>query len=179
MGGTTILAYIVISLSVVYAFTLPFFNNLNALLDEKSRYEEVLEKARNIEEKKNALLAEFNKVSALEIQKVETFIPSSFNFVKLAADIDAVAARYGISVQSIASIDGSNTDTSIAEAESTPTYGSAIITLSFSASYPNFQKFLEDLEKSLQILDIKSLTISPGDNNVYKYSMELETYWSQ
>src|SRR3989344_2296551 len=121
MGGTTILAYIVISLSVVYAFTLPFFNNLNALLDEKSRYEEVLEKARNIEEKKNALLAEFNKVSALEIQKVETFIPSSFNFVKLAADIDAVAARYGISVQSIASIDGSNTDTSIAEAESTPT----------------------------------------------------------
>src|SRR3989344_6339880 len=99
MSSTAILSYVIFSLSVIYAFSMPLANETFALLDQQAQYEEMVDKMRNLENKKNALLAEFNKISADNIKKIETLIPSSLNFVKLVADIDAVATRHGISIK--------------------------------------------------------------------------------
>lgn len=67
-------------------------------------------------------------------------------------------------------------------------YATTKATLSFSATYETFQLFLGDLEKSLGLINLTSLSFSllPGDTTAknpktsvaptYQYVMEIETY---
>ncbi len=178
MSPTSAISYIIVAFSVVYAFTLPAFRDLSLLLDEKAAFADMVAKASEVEERKNTLLAEFNSISAADIKKIETLIPTSLNFVKLAADIDSVASRHGISIRQISSVDNSASAGSIEEAENNNGYKSATIAFEFSASYEDFNSFMNDLERSLRILDIKSVKVSSGDKGIYKYEVSLDTYWS-
>ncbi len=178
MSPTSAISYIIVAFSVVYAFTLPAFRDLSLLLDEKAAFAGMVAKASEIEERKNTLLAEFNKISASDIKKIETLIPTSLNFVKLVADIDSVASRHGISIRQISSADNSASAGSIEEAENNNGYKSATIGFEFMASYEDFNNFMNDLERSLRILDIKSVKVSSGDKGIYKYEVSLDTYWS-
>ncbi len=178
MSSKTALSLIIISLALVYALAWPAFGEVSALLSEKGAYEEMLAKAQEIEDRKNALLSEFNQISASDVKKVETLIPSSLNFVKLVADIDAAASRQGISINRISSIDNSASVTSVAEAESSKGYKSATIDFEFSASFDQFNDFLNELERSLRIFDIKAVKVTVGEGGVDKYEISLDTYWA-
>ncbi len=179
MSSTAILSYLVLSISVVYAFIMPFIGNSSRLLGEKARYQEALDQVSNIEAKKNALETEFKQISAAQINKVETLIPSSLNFVKLIADIDAAASKYGISIDKVSSTNNSSAAGSISETQNIEDYNSATISFEFASTYTQFNDFLNDLEKSLRILDIKSIQITTGENTVYTYKLSLSTYWSK
>ena len=74
-------------------------------MEEKQKYENTLEVVNNIENKKNELLTEFNKISTQDRKNIETILPSSLNFVKLVAQIDKVAMGYGIIVDKFSSKD--------------------------------------------------------------------------
>lgn len=179
MGGTSILSYLILTLAVGYAFMYPKINEISLLKEEESRYENSLATVQNIEDKKNELLTKFNKVSAIDRKNIETFLPDSLNFVNLIYQIDAVASKYGIKIDKVSSKDlGSSVGSSIAESEAPKPYKSSTIGFSFEASYPKFQSFIADLEKSLRILDIRSLKISADvkENGLYKYDIEFETY---
>ncbi|MEK7642237.1 MAG: hypothetical protein AAB392_00360 [Patescibacteria group bacterium] len=178
MSNTSILSYVIITGSVIYAFTIPTFSDISILLNEKDSYEEMIDKSKNIEERKNTLLAEFNNVSAKDVQKIETLIPSSLNFVKLVSDIDVVASKYGIAIDGVVSTDHSNNAESIAEASEAKKLNSATISFRFEANYDKFNSFLDDLERSLRILDIKSIYITSGDKNKYTYQISFDTYWA-
>lgn len=178
MSSTAILSYVIFSLSVIYAFSMPLANETFALLDQQAQYEEMVDKMRNLENKKNALLAEFNKISADNIKKIETLIPSSLNFVKLVADIDAVATRHGISIKNISSTNNASSVGSVAEAGATQGYGSASINFDFEGTYAKFNEFINDLERSLRILDIKSVSLSSSESGIYTYTLGFDTYWS-
>jgi Tfp pilus assembly protein PilO len=178
MSSISILAYVILTLSVGYAFIYPSVGDLNMLIGEKQKYESSLEMVNNIETKKKELLAEFNQIPSADIAEVETILPNSLNLVKLISDIDAVAAGRGISISAISSKEtSSSVGNSIEEAAPQRPYNSAIIGFSFSTSYNGFRNFLSDLEKSLRILDIKSIKISPKEGGIYDYNLEFETYW--
>lgn len=180
MNSTTTLSYIVITGAIIYAFTMPVMGDLGRLMDQKAVYQEAIAAATEIEEKKNTLLADFNRISAADIDRVETLIPNSLNFVKLVADIDTVASRHGISVNSVSYNDNSLDVASLAEAEAQviDNYKSATISFEFISSYERFNDFLNDLERSLRILDVKSVQISTGVNATYNYQVAFDTYWS-
>ncbi len=180
MSGTAILSYIIISISVIYAFTMPFIEKMSALSAQEVVYQDKIEKVHQIESRKNALLIEYNKINAQDVKKVETLIPSSLNFVKLAADIDAVASRYGISINNVAVVNNQAPVDSVAASETvdTRTHNSAAFSFEFTSSYSKFNDFLNDLEKSLRILDIKSIDITTGEEGVYVYKVTFDTYWA-
>ncbi len=164
---------------MAYAFAMPAVKDLSVLMDEKSAYAEMVSRATEIETRKNTLLADFNRVSGADTTKIETLIPSSLNFVKLVADIDAVASRHGISLKQISSTDNSAAAGSVEEAEQMQSsYKSATISFEFSATYDKFNDFMNDLERSLRIMDIKTVKVSSGDKGIYKYDVSLDTYWS-
>lgn len=178
MSSISIIAFIVLTLSVGYAFIYPSFNNINGLLDQKQNYLDSLDTVSNIENKKDELLTKLNEISEEDRKDIETILPSSFNFVKLISQIDSVASRYGISVDAVTSQEvGSAIGNSIENAEAPKTYSSAIVGFAFKSSYDQFNAFLLDLERSLRILDIKSVRLETSDTGVYSYRVEFETYW--
>ena len=172
MSSISILAYIILAASIGYAFIYSPMGDLTALMDKKQQYEDSLEKVKNIENIKNELLTKFNNISDTDKKDIDTVLPNSFNFVRFISQIDTVAAKYGISIKSITS-----TEQSSSSDQSEKIYNSAIIGFSFDASYDKFNSFMADLEKSMRILDIKSVKLTAKDNGIYLYNVEFQTYW--
>jgi len=89
-----------------------------------------------------------------------------------------VASRYGISIKSIKTTTGSSRDTSrIVLPENESKYDSATISFSFISSYDNFKRLMADVEKSLRIMDVKSVSFQVGESGFYDYQVSVETYW--
>ncbi|KKP56483.1 MAG: hypothetical protein UR80_C0018G0007 [Parcubacteria group bacterium GW2011_GWB1_35_5] len=178
MSSISIIAYIILALSVGYAFVYPSMGEVSILMDEKEKYETSLEMVNNIENKKNELLTEFNKISAEDKKDIDTVLPNSLNFVRLVSQISSVASKYNIVIDKTSYRKTSpSSGESIGEEQSETMFDSAIINFSFSASYPNFKNFTDDLEKSLRILDIRNIKITTGEKKEYIYEVEFETYW--
>jgi hypothetical protein len=180
MSGTSKLAYVILTLAIGYAFIYPSVGDLSVLTEEKQKYENFLEMTGDIEAKKNELLSKFDAISDTDKKEIETILPNSLNLVKLVSDIDAVAARHGISINKISSKEvSSSVGNSIEGAAPQKSYQSSIVGFSFTATYGEFRSFMDDLGKSLRVLDIRSVRFGTQDNGVYSYSVEFETYWLQ
>ena len=180
MSNISILAYVILTLSIGYAFIYPSAGDLSKLMEEKQKYSDYVEMTGNIENKKDELLTRFNNISEEDKKNIETILPDSLDFVRLISQIDAVAANYGISIDKISSreVDPS-VGSSIEEAGPQRPYRSSVIGFSFTSSYDNFNGFMAELEKSLRILDVKSVKLSIQESGVYSYNVEFETYWLQ
>ena len=178
MSKISIITLLILTLVIGYAFAYPSFGDLSALTAEKQKYSDSLDMISNIENKKNELLTEFNNISAADRKSIETILPNSLDFVELVSQIDAVAAGYGISIDKVYSKDKvASAGKSIEEAAPQKPYQSAIVGFSFNASYEKFNAFMNSLEKSLRILDIKSIKLETQDSGIYTYNVEFETYW--
>ncbi len=178
MSSTSALSYIIISIALLYSFVMPKWADVSILLDQKSKLNQTIDSIQQIEQKKNELLARFNEISNVDRKRIESLIPDNFNYVKLVSEIDAVGSRYGISIDDVSykELDDSVGD-SIENAGPKKTYNSAILSFTFVSSYENFGKFIDALEKSLRIMDIKSMKITAQPGGLYQYSVEIETYW--
>jgi hypothetical protein len=178
MNPISLIIYTILTFSIGYAFIYPSFGDISNLSDQKQKYADSLEMVNNIENKKNELLTKFDAIPEADKKNIETVLPTSLDFVKLISQIDAVAAKYGISITKISSKEVSpSVGTSIESAGPQKAYQSSIIGFSFIAPYDKFNAFLNDLEKSLQILDIKSAKLVTQENQAYSYDVEFETYW--
>ncbi len=178
MSNTSIIAYLILTLSIGYAFIYPATGNLSVLMKEKQKYNDSLETVSNIKNKKSELLTKFNNISVADKKNINIILPNSLNFVKLISQIDAVAANYNISIDKVTSKKTAPASgKSIGEKQPPKTYDSAIIGFSFIAPYNKFSNFMDDLEKSLRILDIRSVKLKTQENGNYSYNVEFETYW--
>lgn len=178
MSGISIVTYLVLTLSIGYAFIYSSFGDLGVLMSQKQKYEDSLSVVRNIENKKTELYTQFNAISPEAKKSIETVLPSSLDFVRLISQIDASASKYGISIDKITSREvGASVGNSIENAEPEKVYRSSVIGFSFTSNYEKFNQFLDDLEKSLRILDVRLVKINVQENGVYAYEVEFETYW--
>lgn len=178
MSNIAKISYIILALAIGYAFAWPAFGEVQALLGQKQKYEDALAMAANVETKKDELLTQYNAISETDRQNINTILPDKMDFVRLISQIDAVASRHGISISEITSRDNNvSTGNSMDSATPAKDYQAAIIGFSFSTSYEKFNAFLDDLEKSLRILDIKSVKLTAGEAGVYKFETQFEVYW--
>ncbi len=174
------LSYIIISASVIYAFAYPFWSEVSVKIEEKSKYEAVIEQVNSLNQKKDEILAKIDQISPEVQQNINTFMPNKLDFVKLTSDINSVGSKYGITVDKVNSVEkDKSVGDSISEAAPPRVYSSAAVSFSFTASYANYVKFIQDIEKSLRILDIKSASINPKEGGLYDFNVEMETYWAE
>lgn len=178
MKTTSILSFLILTLAVAYSFIWPAYSDLGLLRAKKSGYEDSLAMVNNIEMKRNELQSKYDQIPPADKKNIETVVPDNFDFVRLISQIDNVGAKYGISISSIGSrVTDPSVGNSVAEAAPPRAFQSAIISFSFTSSYQAFTSFINDLEKSLRILDIRVLKIDAEDKGVNAYNVELETYW--
>ena len=131
MSSISIIAYIVLALSVGYAFVYPSMGEVSILMGERQKYETSLEMVNNIENKKNELLTEFNKISTEDKKDIDTVLPNSLNFVRLVSQISSVASKYNIVIDKTSYRKTSpSTSESIGEEQPETMFDSAIINFS-------------------------------------------------
>lgn len=125
-------------------------------------------------QKQNELVSAEKSIDPDALVRLEQFLPDSVNNVGLILDLDALAARDGLTLTSINVAAGQS---EAATTVSSAPYGSVDMSLSASGSYRAFRSFLASIEQSSRLLDVRQLNVSGSDTGVYTYTMNLRLYW--
>ncbi len=129
--------------------------------------------------KENQLAAARDQISTANLDRLTTFLPDSVNNVQSILDINALAARSGLSISSIDV--GADTPSAAAAQKGLPIgsgpVGSITILVNATGTYSAFHSFLVGVESSVRLLDVSTLSVKGSDTGVYSYQITLRLYW--
>jgi Tfp pilus assembly protein PilO len=159
----------------------PTYQASQALAAQNASYNEALSKAAQLHAVRDQLLAKRNSFSNDDITKLQSVLPDNVDNIRLIIDINNIAAQHGLSLSAVSLGDLSSNATapSGAVGASTGPVGSVEVGFTVTTDYPTFLAFLQDLEHSLRIIDVDSITFSVGtqSNTLTPYALQIRTYW--
>lgn len=179
----TIFAIILIVASVLgfVLFVNPQYQDIMTLRTEEAQLREVLANSRALQEKRDQLLQRYNNFSAEEIARIEKMVPNNADNVKLILELQTLASRYGLELQTAALAEseeetrGQRASVQVVHRD----YGTIGLDLVIRGPYEGFVSFLEDVERSLRIIDVHGLSFRPEGTSttVFQFNVSLKTYW--
>ncbi|MDP3958457.1 MAG: type 4a pilus biogenesis protein PilO [bacterium] len=167
------------AIGIFYFFTDPYYKEVQALTQEKASYEQALDNSKRLQAKRDELRERFNAFPVASIERLERMVPNNVDNVRLVLELDRMAAKYGMSVKNIRldSKADRNKERDLIGASDKP-FGSVSLEFAVDGPYRNFVSFMEDLEKSLRVVDIESVSFSvSGDLGVSQHNVRIKTYW--
>jgi hypothetical protein len=188
MKNITSLILIILAIGLFFTYTNGELQATNAIRTTNAGYLTAIQNSEQLIKERDSVLATYNTLTAQEKANLDKILPDNVDNVRLMIDINNIASRHGILLQGLStSADntgtgaGANTSSGSGNSSSAnPTSGtvnSVSISFGFSSSYANFLSFMKDIESSLRILDITSMTVTANPTGTYNYSMQLQTYW--
>ena len=198
---------IVASIWGIFGIVRPHYSTISGLRSQQAEYENAMEKASEAVAKREILLGEYNSISAEQWERIRKMLPNEPKGVQLAQDIGKLAETFGIKLKKFAFSEGGGASAPTATgSEGVPgedgvnpelnipalsTLQSKKLQLSFDfeATYPDTMRFLRELERNLELSDVRSLTLSrggggkqevtTGPTSLYSIALEVDTYWVQ
>jgi len=181
----------IVSLAIaVFAFigyTSPAYDEIKSTKSDITRFDSALEKARELQELRRALLARYNTFSSSDLERLRKFLPDHVDNVRLVLDLDNMALTHGMAIQNVVISRGDDKEektTLGAISSSNSPVDSLILQFATQARYDDLVAFLKDLESSLRIVDLVSLRIEPAQSvpetvsgPLYSINMSIRTYW--
>jgi len=130
----------------------------------------------------NELASKRNAIDPTDLARLMTFLPDSVDNVGLTLDLNALAARSGLS---LANLDVSTSDTSDTDGSAGQTLpasggnpiGSVDLSLSAVGTYSALKAFLVGVERSARLLDVREISVKGSETGVYNYGISLRLYW--
>lgn len=177
MKNTTGIILILVSIGLFYTFVSPHYDKVKILRNQSTQYKNILANVSDLAKKRDDLEAKYNNTPEQEIARLEKILPGNVDTVNLAMTFDSIAARYGISIKSIRAVDKKDDlGTAIVQSNNAP-YDAVTVSFSFISTYPNFRKFMADIETSLRIIDMKSVAFQATESGLYEFQVSVDTYW--
>jgi Tfp pilus assembly protein PilO len=175
----TALILIVLAIGIYFTYTSGQIAVLNSIQAENGQYLSAIDNAKKLINLRDSVLNQYNAISDQDKTRLDKIVPDNIDNIRLTIDISGIAARHGITAAGITtSADAKSPATNLSLATSAK--GSlSTVTVSFgvTTTYANFISFLEDLERSLRIIDVTGITLSASANGVYTYGVTMNTYW--
>jgi len=169
-----------------FFYTKPAYDTVRALQVEMKEYDLALSKAAELQRLKQSLLSRYNSFNPADLERLHKLLPDHVDNVRLVLDLDTLASKHGLALQNVTvsaaneAVIGSREVTTIGP--SGQKYDSLTLKFGTQGTYPQFTAFLTDIESSLRVVDLVSLSIDV-DNSVvaaepvYRYDMTVRTYW--
>lgn len=175
---------LLIAVGIFFVYVNPTWTGSIAATNAAIAYDDqALVAADKYKAKENALASASALIDQESLTRLSIFLPDSVDNVRLILDINALAARSGLSLSNInvvkndpSSSQGAASAGAIQSARSSPV-GSVDLSLSAVGTYTALHTFLTGVEKSARLLDIKDITVKGSDTGVYTYQMSLRLYW--
>ncbi len=148
--------------------------------------QKIIDAAREYKKKENELASARNAIDPANLTRLENLLPDAVDNVGLILDINALAARSGLSLSNIDIIgttdsgssapDTVSPDGSVAVGRPSPV-SSVDLSLTAIGTYNALQSFLGGIEKSARLLDIRDMVVKGSETGVYSYQMVVRLYW--
>lgn len=180
-----------IAIAAFFLYIRPTFTGpIHETREQIKSYDNALAAADRFQMKEAQLAQAKSQIPVESLARLSEFLPDGVDNVQLILDMDALAARSGVT---LSDFDVKNTDGTSGEEgasgssspQSTP--GLALISsspvdsinLTFKATgtYGAFRTFLGGIENSLRPLDVVSLDVDDSATGVYTYAVTVRIYW--
>jgi Tfp pilus assembly protein PilO len=184
--------------------TQPIYDEAMVLKAEADKYNEALSNSKILQAERDKLTDKFNSFSKEDIDRLGKIVPDSVDNIKLILEIQEVAQEKGILVKNVEfepeQFIEKDPNAVVTETAKTTANKSAnlrrpgavdnldyeIFDLEFSieGKYGAFVDFMKLMERSLRVVDVKSISFTPGtsedDKKVfsdnYKYTFRINTF---
>lgn len=167
---------LIISGMVFFGYIDPMYNEVKDLSKEEKLFNEALENSRELNSIYSALTEDRNTLSINDEERLKKLMPDNVDNVRLIRDIDGIAGRYDMPMTNVG-VDVSGEGTGGDLAANSPQYGTATLNFTVEAPYKTFLAFLKDLERSLRIVDVVSISFVASEVDLYQYNVQVRTYW--
>ena len=172
----TIFILLAIPVGLFFVFIDPVYKEIQAIRIQTVELEETFSNSQKVQEVRDALFSKFNAIPQKDLDRLEKLLPSNTDNVKLILELDAIASRNGMDIKSI-NVSGVLGGSEGGLGPSGKPYGSSGIGLVLTGSYKSFKGFIADLERSLRLADIVSLSFRATGEDFDQYNVALQTYW--
>ena len=138
----------------------PTLANIEILKEEEAEFNEALEKARQLEEVRERLSTQFLSFGEKELETLEKFLPREVDSVHLIFDVSGIAQQYNADlisaeVTKVKTVQSRSDDKTL----EIP-YQTVLFNFSVDMDYKIFLAFIADLEQSLRLMDVSSISFS-------------------
>ena len=165
---------LVVSGIAFFGFIDPAYKKIGDLRKEAALFNEALENSEKLQQIRDTLLEKYNSFSTRDLERLEKLIPNNVDNVRLVRDLDGIASQYGMSLRDVKV---ETLEKSAGLGPDTLAVGTVIVSFTVSGPYDAFLSFLRDLERSLRIVDVSSVSFLSSEEDFYEYKMSLRTYW--
>ncbi|MFA6414760.1 MAG: hypothetical protein WC217_00655 [Candidatus Paceibacterota bacterium] len=133
----------------------------------------------------NTLASARAAIDPSNLTRLEIFLPDSVDNVGLILDLNALAARSGLSLSNIDVVTndsgsmksvGTSLPGALPAADQNP-IGSVNLSLAAVGTFSSLQAFLSGIERSARLLDVQDIVVKGSETGVYTYQMTLRLYW--
>jgi len=186
--------FFMIAIGIFFSYLKPAYSELQvskarveSLEQVNQQIEELLSDYTTLREKKSA-------ISAKETENLLKILPDSIDAVHLILDLDSLATKHNLIIRSFKVPEIESEITSLTKktnsrdqkttTEEDDLLKSAVLTIECTGTYESFKLFLNDIEKSLSLMDIVKLNISVPEllesskpEKEITYTLDLQIYW--
>lgn len=176
---------ILVAVGLFFTYIQPTFKDIKAIQDEAAQYAQATAKAAELQQRINELKQQQSSISLVNLERLEALLPHRVDEVSVLIDIDALATLHNLTLGDIevgAQQNGSeegrersvNTqgenplnegplNAQITDAARNQ-YSTLDISFSVSGSYNDFRAFLQDIERSLVLMEVAKITFSRSES---------------
>ncbi len=200
-----------IALAVFFVYTSPTYKKISLLKDEGSTYEQALNSSNQFEKARDSINERYQSFSKNDIERLKLLLPDTVDNVRLVIDIEKIAkdsglvfkkvsydAKESVKAKTVTPQPSTNTNTQTPQApqpmrlgvasEDSKPYGVFSVNFTVQGPYDQFLQFLKNLENSLRIVDVTSISFTSLESekdskkgstptSVYEYTVTVKTYW--
>ena len=174
----------ILSGSIFFAYTKPSYENVGIIKAQIAQYDEALQKAAELDALKNTLIAKRNSFSQADMERLKLMLPDHADNISLILELDSLASHYGMALEN-ADVTSNSSTAGATEATAgdvignSPSYSTITLHFSTFGTYEHFRSFMRDVETSLRLVDLVSLTVAPdaATKGSYTYDVTIKTYW--
>ena len=179
-----------LTIAMFFTYTSPLYQDIVLLREEMSAYNEALSNSKALENERDKLTQKYNAIGGENLTKLQKLLPESIDNIRLVLELEKLALPYGMALKDVkydAVQKESTTSSGVIQGEVLnqnfrKDYGVWSLEFSTEGSYRNFISFLKDIENNLRIVDVASISFSSSNalgslSDVYKYNLQVKTYW--
>ncbi|HEY4502430.1 MAG TPA: hypothetical protein VJH21_01195 [Candidatus Paceibacterota bacterium] len=172
------------ALVIVFTFIQPMYQDIAILNARAAQFDEALNRSAELQQIRERLATKYQNFDPIDVGRLMALLPDNIDNVRLILEADDIARAYKMRIHDISVVNEDvktpqNGRGAVAtEPADDQDYEKVTISFSTEGSYKDFLLFLTDIERSLRLVDISTLSVSAEpDTDVLTYNISLVTYW--
>lgn len=174
--------FILISGGIFFTFIDPTYQKVKEKQEEVNRLDQLLDRTVEIRGIREEISARRNAITQTDLERLGKMLPQNIDNIQLILDINNIARQRSMTITDIR-IDTVQDEagSDVINVSNQGLYGQVGFNFQVVTDYANFKQFLDDMSRSLRLVDVTSITVNPirEESEFFAFDIGIKTYWLQ